>query len=191
MLYPTVNNFPTINTMPYYYQPTQTVISASTLTPSTALAVPLVPTISSVMSNLPNYPLFPNVFTYQDVNADSNLRRQVTDMFFEKILKNWMKYHYLDLYAMVTVSGGSAQLVKDINQVKTNIKSDPAENAIKYEFLIDNFLTKNDVYNLLGKFRKMNNLNWWDLKEHSDKVRSFIHHKVRKYMVKQIVEGKK
>lgn len=92
---------------------------------------------------------------------------------------------------MVVVSGGSAHLVKDVNQVKTNTKSDPTENAIKYEFIIDNFLTKNDVYNLLGKFRKLNNLNWWDLKQYSDKVRSFIHHKVRKYMVKQIVEGKK
>lgn len=187
-LYPTVNTY---STVPYIYQPTQTVISASTLTPSTTLAVPLLPTIASIMPTMPSYPLFPSVFTYQDVNTDSNLRKQVTEMFFEKVLKNWMKYHYLDLYAMVTVSNGLAQLVTDVNQVKTNIKSDPKENAIKYEFLIDNFLTKNDVYNLLGKFRKMNNLNWWDLKEHSDKVRKYIHHKVRKYMVKQIVEGKK
>jgi hypothetical protein len=138
-LYPTVNTY---STVPYIYQPTQTVISASTLTPNTTLAVPLLPTVASIMPTLPNYPLFPSVFTYQDVNADSNLRRQVTEMFFEKVLKNWMKYHYLDLYSMVTVSGKSAQLVTDVNQVKTNTKSDPVENSIKYEFIIDNFLLK-------------------------------------------------
>ena len=184
-----VNTFPnTYTPFPYVYQPTPTVVSASALTPSTAFPVSLVPTVASV---LPNYPYFPNVVAYQDVNADSNLRRQVTDMFFEKVLNNWMKYQFLDLYSMVSVSGGSAQLVKNLDQVKTNTKNDPAENSVKYEFLIDNFLTKNDVYNLLGKFRKMNNLNWWDLKHHSDKVRKYIHHKVRKYILRQIVEGKK
>ena len=170
-----------------------TVINATALTPSTsfpvASVVPIVPTVTS-LTNTIMAPLAPSVVSYQDVNADRNLRSEVTEYFFEKILKNWLKYHFLELYQMVVVSGGKANLIGDVTQIASNTKNDPTENAIKYEFIVDNFMTKNDVYKLLGQFRKINSLNWWDLKHYSDKVRHYIFHKVSKQMKKEVVRSK-
>lgn len=175
--------------------PTSQIISATALTPSSLIppTFPSVPTVSSLI-NLSSYaplrPIYPSVISYPDVNSNRELRRQVTEYFFDKVIKNWLKYHYLSLYDLVVVSGGVASLIKDVKHIETSSKSVPSENAIKYEFIIDNFLTKNDVYTLLDKFRKINQLNWWDLKHHTDKVRKYIEHKVKKYMLSQIVSKK-
>lgn len=177
---------------PSLIYPTSQIISATALTPSSLIPyapIPSVPTISSLI-NLSSYaplqPIYPSVVSYPDVNANRELRQQVTEYFFDKVIRNWLKYHYLALYNLVIVSGGVASLIKDLKHIETNAKNDPSENAIKYEFIVDNFLTKNDVYALLDKFRKLNQLNWWDLKHHSDEVRKYIEHKVKKYMLKQI-----
>jgi len=130
----------------------------------------------------PLIPPYPNVVSYQDVNNDRNLKSQVLEYFYNKLLNNWLKFHYTDLYYMITVSNGKASLIKNISEIENNKKNDRSDNDIKYEFLVDNYLRKKDVYSLLSKFRKLNTLNWWDLKQHSEKVRLFIHHKVKQYI---------
>jgi hypothetical protein len=166
--------------------PLSTIISASALQPS-----PFNPFITnSVIPNIglsPIVPAFPNVVTYQDVNNDRHLKAQVLEYFYNKLLNNWLKYHFIDLYYMITISNGKAMLIKNINDIENNKKNERAENDIKYEYLIDNYLSHKDVYRLLSKFRKMNNLNWWELKQHSDEVRLFIHHKVKQYIKYEIM----
>jgi len=177
------------------------VINASALTPSTSFVVPgisnipMVPTVSTItstsLSNTVLAPVLPSVISYQDVNADRNLIAQVTDYFFDKLLKNWLKYHFLELYQLVNVSNGTADLIKDMKEATTNIKNDPTENGIKYTFLVDNYMTKNDINKLLSQFRKINSLNWWDLKNYSDKVRHYILHKVTKCIKRDIIRNNK
>ena len=38
-----------------------------------------------------------------------------------------------------------------------NTKNVQAEDDIKFEFIVDNYITKNDLYKLLEKFRNTNN----------------------------------
>ena len=194
---PNVNVNGTITTSyPPLIYPSNTVVSASALTPSTIFPVPLVPTVASVatvpgLSSLSTHPfinpLIPSVVTYPDVNSNSDLRREITEYFFEKLVNNWLKYHYIELYHMLVVNGEQVSLVKSIDQVASYNKNDPKENALKYQFLLINYFAKNDVYKLLDKFRKVNGVNWWDIKHMSDDVRKFIQHKVTKYMKKQIM----
>jgi hypothetical protein len=178
----------------FNFQP-QHVVSASALTPSTTFAVPTIPMMTTVgsISNLyaPNFPLYPSIVSYPDVNSDRKLRLDVTEYFYDKVIKNWLRYHYLDLYQMLTVSGNTSSLVKDQSQIASNTKNDPTENTVKYEYIIRNYLTQNDVGKLLNKFRKINNINWWDIKQHQDKVRKYINYKVAKAMKYDIVEGSK
>ena len=178
--------------------PISNVISASALLPSpfnpfiTNSVIPTTFMSNPFMSNpiiptigiSPIIPTYPNVVAYQDVNNDRNLKSQVLEYFYNKLLNNWLKYHFIDLYKMLTVSGGKVMLIKNISDIDNNKNSD---NNIKYEYLIDNYLRKKDVYSLLSKFRKINNLNWWELKEHSEKVRMFIHHKVKQYIKYEIM----
>jgi hypothetical protein len=184
---------------PSYFNPS--IINASALNPVTSFPVPListvpmVPTISTITpGSLPNTvlaPILPSVFASQDVNNDRNLREQVTNYFFDKLLKNWLKYHFLELYQLVIVSNGTANLIKDMAQATTNTKNDATENSIKYTFLVDNYMTKKDIYTLISQFRKINGLNWWDIKHYADKVRSYIKHKVTKTIKKDIVRSTK
>ena len=95
MSYPYFNN-PNLNSYyPYSLQPS---------------VISLVPTISSVtpslLTNTMFSPILPSVYSYQDINGDRNLRIQVTNYFFDKLLKNWLKYNFLDLYQLINVSNG-------------------------------------------------------------------------------------
>jgi len=185
-----INNLVT-TTYPSLLYPSSTVINASVLTPNTMFPIiPTFPTVASV-GGLSTYPfinpIIPSVVTYPDVNSNSELRRDITEYFFDKLINNWLKYHYIDLYHMLVVSNGQVVLIKDLNQASSNTKNDPNENASKYQFLLVNYFAKNDVYKLLDKFRKLNGVNWWDLKHLSDDIRKFIHHKVVKYIKKQIM----
>jgi len=185
-----INNLVT-TTYPSLLYPSSTVISASSLVPNTTFpVVSTFPTVASI-GGISNYPfinqILPTVVTYPDVNSNYELRRDITEYFFEKLINNWLKYHYIDFYHMLIVSNGQVSLVKDINQISSNTKNDPNENASKYQFLLINYFAKNDVYKLLDKFIKLNGVNWWDLKHLSYNIRKFIHSKVVKYMKKQIM----
>jgi hypothetical protein len=184
---------------PSYVNPT--VISASAFTPSTSYpvsyysTVPTVPTISAITSaSLANTimgPFMPSVMPVQDVNADKSLRRQVTNYFFDKVSQNWLKYSYLELYNYVNVNNGEASLIKNIKDAETNTKNDPAENAIKYTFIVNNYITKNDVYKLLSNYRKKHHCNWWDLKKLSSGVKRYIFSNINECMLDEIAsQGK-
>jgi hypothetical protein len=172
--------------------PSSTVISASALTPSSMVPISLVPTVASLtnFSAITTHPLIntliPSVVTYPDVNSNKNLTSEITEYFFEKLVNNWLKYQYIELYHMLQVNGDQVSLIKSLDQMATNTKSDPKENALKYQFLLINYFPKSDVQRLLNKFRKHKGVNWWDIKHMSDDVRKFIQHKVTKYIQKQI-----
>lgn len=164
--------------------PMPTIVSTPILQPSLLnpimpqLLSPMTPQLLSPMMQPAFIPVYPNTVSYQDVNNDRNLKAQVVEYFYNKILKNWLKFHYTDLFHLLTVSDGKVVLTKNVNDTENNIKN----NDIKYEYLVDNFFRKKDILQLLSKFRKINSLNWWDLKQHSDKVRMYVHHKVKQYM---------
>jgi hypothetical protein len=166
-------------------------ISATAITPSTIFPISLVPTIASINPPLMYQyvnPLVPSIVSYPDVNGNRDLRKNITEYFFKKIIDNWLKYHYIELYQMLVVNGDKVVLIKDINQIESNNKSESKENNLKYQYLLVNYFAKSDIYRLLDKFRKINHINWWDLKNLSDDIRKFIQHKVTKYIKKQIID---
>ena len=188
-------------TYPSMLYPSSTVVNASALTPSTMFPVltnpiatistiPTIPTIGSISTYPTLAPILPSVISYPDINSDEKMRRDMTEFYYDKILNNWLKFHYGDIYKLLIVSANNVNLVKNVSEAETNTKSEPSENATKYHFLVNNYLSKKDVYNLLNKFRKINNINWWDIKQHNDKFRNFVRHKITKYMLKQITQPK-
>lgn len=178
ILFPTVVS-PTVN-------PLSLTSSLSPLSPLIPSLSPIIPTVPTIASTLPSamispstlYPYAPMPSLYQDVNTDQHLRKQISEYFYDKVYNNWLKYHYLDLYQMVSVHNGVPTLSKHA--------SDKENNKLKYDFIVKNFLSKNDIYTLLDKFRKLNNINWWDLKKYKNELRKFIQHKVTKYMKNEV-----
>jgi len=190
--------FPMVSTM---VQPISTIISASAIQPTIFnpyIIPPLIPPLfntsiigNTVVPTIDFYPpisVYPSVISYQDVNNDHDLKKRVVEYFYDKLLNNWLKFHYADLYTFFNVSGGKVNLVKNVKDSENNTKNDKHDNDIKYEFLVDKYLRKKDMLTLLSKFRKMNNLNWWDLKEHAEKVRLYVHHKVKQLIKEEIMK---
>lgn len=179
--------------MAVYISPslTPTVISASTYSPLPyQTVIPIVNTVGSVFNYPINYPvinpIYPSIVTYPDVNGNKHLRKQITEYFTEKIRNNWLKYHYLEIYGFVKVEGQSAKLISNLSEFDSNAKNSQSDSTIKHHFIIHNYLKQNDIYVLLEKFRKLNDLNWWDIKKHSDKFRKFVQYKLTKYIKAQI-----
>jgi len=132
---------------------------------------------------LPTPPIIPSVYTYQDINHDRNLKAQVVNYYYDKVLNNWLKYRFVELYKYVAVVGSNASLIKKVSDAETNPKGN---DEAKYQFLAKNYFKKNDLLALLSKFRKMNNLNWWDLKKYNEEVKLFLEHKVKQYIKREI-----
>ena len=146
---------------------------------------PLINQQSDLVAYVPRYP---NILAYQDVNQDRNLIDRTIVHFYDKTVDNWLKYFYLDLYKLINVSGGKASLIKSINEYENNTKGDNHDNAVKYEFLLKTYFNKKDIGDLMNKYRKVNNLNWWDLKKHSDELRDYMYRKIKQYIRKEIVD---
>lgn len=172
----------------------QTVVSASALAPfnTSVSTIPLnvlsVPTVASVISpSLSSVvSLVPSVVAYPDVNQDKNLRKDVTDYIYDKIVNNWLKYNYLGLYKLFVVENGKVRLVKSFEEADKNSKSDNTENMKKYEYMIINYFERSDISKLLDKFRKKYGINWWDIKKKSDNFRSYLEKRVLSFIYKQI-----
>ncbi len=186
----TTTVYPTTTTTVYpALYPSSTVISASALTSFSSPVIPIstIPSVSTFLTNTVMTPIYPSVVTYQDVNSDPDLRSKVTEQLYSKVINSWLKYQYLDIYQMFSVSNNKVSLVSDIKQAEANTKQSDSDLNLIYQHLVSNYVSKNDVYKLLDKFRKINNLNWWDLKHHSDKVRKYIHHKIFKYVKSEVL----
>ena len=164
------------------YQPTVTTVAASAVSPFPYIAtVPTVQTVYSVNNYLPT-PLYPSVITYPDVNANRQLRNNVIDYFYNKIVGNWLKYQYVDLYKLLEVTNGTVSFIKSMN----NLNSSDKDINAKYDFMLRNYLNRETVSKLLDKFRRKNNINWWNIKDHTDVVRKYIKSKLEKFMKSQV-----
>ncbi len=157
-------------------------IPTTVFKPSSILNYPLLPTVQSVLP----YGLLPppmiSTYSVPDLNSDPYLREKVSEYFYRKVYNNWLKYQYLDLYKLVIVNNGVAALSKNDVAALSKNEENSSDNEIKYKFIIKNFLSKKDIYTLLEKFRKIYDINWWELEEKSDKIKKFIYHKVKKYI---------
>lgn len=174
----------------------QTVISASAIPslPTVTSTIPVtlysVPTVASVISPNPTvFSLIPSVLAYPDLNQDKNLRQDVTNYIYDKVINNWLKYYYLGLYKLFVVENGKVSLVKTFEAAEKNSKSDNTNNMKIYEFMLSNYFDKKDISRLLDKFRKKHRINWWDIKKRSDKFRRYLEEKVLRYIYKQIKTG--
>jgi hypothetical protein len=157
--------------MAYYinppYYPTTTVYPTTTIYPTTTV--------------YPVNPLYPtNV--YPDVNSDKHLRKQTTEYFTNKIRNTWLKYNYLEIYDFVKVDGQTVTLISNMSELENNRKSVQTSPNLKHDYIVRNYLRRSDIYVLLEKFRKINDINWWDIKKHSDKFRKFVQYKLTKYI---------
>jgi len=167
-------NAPTIN---------PTAINPTTMYPAMyptniGTILPYAPAITSDMTHpfIPSY--LPNIVTYPNVNTNKELRKQTTEKYYDTAINNWLKYSpmFSDIYNYISVSNNKASVISDIN--KQDTKSDDASKNLKLQYIIHNILTKKYFYNILTKFTQKYNVNWWDIKDHTHELKSYLSKKI-------------
>lgn len=160
----------TSNVLLNYPNMTTTTISPMALNP---ISAPLY-TLNDIVFKTP--------ITYANVNNDPNLRRKMVKYFWHKI-EQWLNNSslYKKLYDNMYVVD---------NKIKFGVDNKPentVNNIIKFEYIITEIINKKDLYDILDKFCKINNVNYWDLQElHvKDKVKKFIYSKIKNVILNQ------
>jgi len=126
--------------------------------------------------------VIPTKITYPNVNNDPELRKKMVRYYWNKI-NIWLKESnlYKQLYSKMYVVGDKINFGMDEKPENTR------NNIIKYEYIIKEIINKKDLYNILDKFCKINDVNYWDLQDINikNKVKNYIYNKINKVILKQ------
>jgi len=130
------------------------------------------------------YPIY-NLNNQINLNNNPELRDEMVNYFWNKLLF-WIRYssRYSNLYDYLVVDTKTINIKLDTNQNITD-----QEQILKYNFLIENVIEKNDLYYILDKFCSINAVNWWDLRKNGieSKVKIYIHYKIVKYLKNNLI----
>lgn len=188
---PLLTSVPAIPSQILPYMPIMSPFATKTSLPEFLNIVPLE---IDQKTNLPTY-LPPSLFNfgiphkqyigpvYTDINNDPTLRKITTEKYYKKAVNNWVKYQFVDLFKYVTIKNDKAELIKNLNNLD---KYSDDTLAVKLDFIIEHYLTKNDFYILLEKFVNKYHINWWNIEDYLSELRDFIYDKMKKYMKKDI-----
>ena len=141
---------------------------------------PLLP--SSVQTSYST--LFPPIYPHTDINNDYAMRKKIIDYFYDAIDDVWIKLYFYKILKLLKVVNGKVEIIKSYNQET----SSDDDYKLKHAYLLNNVLTKKRIGKLINSFRKINNINWWDVKKNQNKFAKFIYLKLKIYFDKKIKE---
>lgn len=144
------------------------------------LTVPAIPTVPIITTTNPlvSFPIHPSL----DLNRDPNLHQMMTKYFYYKTLDKWLKKEkdMLELLNYLKVTDKGIEVVepeKNNSQYDNQLVVDK-----KVDFIENNVLSKDDIYNILKKYVRETNTNWYDLEE---KATYFIKEIIKKFIKKK------
>lgn len=124
--------------------------------------------------------------SYQTVNNDPELRKKVVKYFFTRLSEDWLFGAFNDVNKYLTVKDGKVDIVKSLKDVgKSGDMTD-----LKVEFVLEEVFTKHDLLEVIDKYVRHRNVNWYDLKtEHKGNLKDYIHGKLKSHMRKLIADA--
>lgn len=107
----------------------------------------------------------PTLSMYDNLNADKRVRKMVTKFFVKKILGKWIYDEMSDILNYLKISNGKVTPLDKITEHKPTAHKDDSEanTKLKVEFLEDNIVTYENMYRIIQKYVKYENVNWYDL----------------------------
>lgn len=125
-------------------------------------------------------PLNPGMVTtgfYKDLNKDKSVQKTLSKYYYYKILDNWIYKKLFPLLAFIDISSGTPKLIKsmeDYNVAKLSSDSE-ADIEKKIGYMEKNIITKDMVRHVLRKICEDNNINWYDLNKHENKIKNVFY----------------
>ena len=129
---------------------------------------------------------YPNVVVYPDVNNDYEMRRKIAKYFYEVINESWITYYFSSLFKYFVIENNNVKLVKSLDNL-----SNKDSNPMIKNYILNKYFKRTNVEKLINKFRKINNINWWEVKKHQDKFAKFILSKLKNHLESKIFNNKK
>jgi hypothetical protein len=131
-------------------------------------------------------PIFRTTPSYQSVNNDPELRKKMTKYFFQKLQDDWLYASFGDVAKYLTVVDNKVTFSKSLSEMGKN-----GEMTIeKVKFIVDEVFTKHDLLEVIDKYVRRRNVNWYDLKtKHKADLRDYIHGKLKNHMRKLIANN--
>lgn len=123
-------------------------------------------------------PIFRTNQSIDDVNNDPELRKRMTKYFYDKFKTDWVYGSYSALYDYLSVKNGEVK-------IERSDKGKSDNDNLKAEFIINEIFSKSDMLDLLDKYVRQNDVNWYDLKtKHKLDVKDYIFKKIKSHMSK-------
>lgn len=126
--------------------------------------------------------LFPSIYPVTDINNDPVMRKKIINYFYDAIDEIWIKLYFYKILKLLKVVNGKVEIIKSYNQVT----SSDDDYKLKHNYLLNNILTKKRIGKLINSFRKIHNINWWDVKKNQNKFAKYIYIQLKSYFDKKI-----
>jgi hypothetical protein len=130
-------------------------------------------------------PIFRTKNSFEGVNNDPELRKRVTSYFFDKFKDDWIYSSFKDLGKYFDVSNGEIMFVKNLKEYSKDMEMTKS----KARFLTEEIFTKHNILNVIDKYVRHRNVNWYDLKsKHRTDLKDYIHGKIRNHMRRMVLD---
>lgn len=126
-------------------------------------------------SNLYNTPSQKNNF-YNDLNDDKDVQKTVTKYFYYKIVDKWLLDDLLPLLAFVEIVDGEPRLIKSLDEfnIEKLGKESESDTRKKAKYMEHKIISKDLVRHVLKKVCSENNINWYGLNKHNNKIKKIL-----------------
>merc|ERR1712227_1048456 len=134
----------------------------------------------SIKINFPSFaPLYqsyiPHNYTYQNVNNDRDLIRNVTKYFFEGTMNRWLYSDFQELLKYLVIKKGKVHVVSNREELSKNkLDNNMNDMKLKVKFISEYVMTKHDVRSFIKKLSLKSGVDLWKFKDYKSRVKKSI-----------------
>ena len=114
---------------------------------------------------------------YKDLNKDKHVQKTLTKYYFYKIVDKWIYNELLPLLAFIEIKANKPTLINSLEDYDIQKLSKDSDDDIKAkaEYMEKIILTKDMVRHVLKKICNQNNINWYNLNKHENKIKTVFY----------------
>lgn len=133
-----------------------------------------------------NYSNYGSVGHYKDLNKDKSVQKIFTKYYFYKIIDKWIYHELFPLLAFIDIDPNTKKphLITSMEflNIEQSTKTSKEDIEIKVNYMEKHLLSKDLVRHVLKKICKENNINWYELNKHENKIKKVFY----KYLINKL-----
>jgi hypothetical protein len=127
----------------------------------------------------------PRNYSYQNVNNDRDLIRNVTKYFFEGTMNRWLYSDFQELLKYLVIKKGKVHIVSNREELSKNkLDNNMNDMKLKVKFISEYVMTKYDMRSFLKKLSLKSGVDLWKFKDYKSRVKKSIFKKIKSKLEK-------